>query len=170
MRKCGYGRFRYEWIQVTITPLQAGQSSQRTQARHLYINLSAQGPYQSIPLLQLHTIEQSLAFGKPPPETFLPQQVDCRSHLPAHHRHHTWTAVIFSQHAQWQVNFLDVPVLVIEEAERINDKKNYVGYTTESLAVTHLSPVNSKKNTVQFQEGSFIPTIVHMFKRSEPQR
>jgi len=34
---------------------------------------------------------------------------------------------------------------VIEEAEKINNQKNYVGYKTESLAVTHVTLVNLKK-------------------------
>lgn len=65
----------------TIDAKNAGKAS-----LHQFVNLGAILEYT---LLKLHTIEQSLAFGKPPPETFLPYLVDCRSHLPAHHRHHT---------------------------------------------------------------------------------
>ena len=45
------------------------------------------------------------------------------------------------------MNFLDVPVLVIEEAERINNQKNYIGFKTESLVVTQFTLVNLKEKS-----------------------
>lgn len=72
----------------TIVAKNAGKAS-----LHQFINLGAILEYT---ILKLHAIEQSQAFGKPPPQSILANLVHCRSHLPAHHRHHTWTAVIFS--------------------------------------------------------------------------
>ena len=56
---------------------------------------------------------------------------------------------------------------MIEEAERINNQKNYVGYKTESLAVTHSTPVNSKKNTSSSRRARlFRPSFICLRGRS----